>query len=130
MGALCPGSSDAGYYEHGAADEWQRTFEKLQISPSEINAICELAVLPRGGLACASLFAVLHVATPRLLTKSSLRADRKFMKFDEDKSHTISIWELLDAMVVERNAFTEKCVACSLASPSRSVLYRPRSYLV
>ena len=33
------------------------------------------------------------------------------MKFDEDKSHTISIWELLDAMVVERTPFTEKCVA-------------------
>jgi hypothetical protein len=47
MGA-CLSSADAGYYQHGAADEWRGTFEKLQLSPGEINALCELAALPCG----------------------------------------------------------------------------------
>ena len=36
----CSPSSNPGYYRHGAADQWRRTFEKLDLHPSEIDAMC------------------------------------------------------------------------------------------
>ena len=67
-------SSKSYYYSHdGAADEWRATFEKLNLSRGDINAIY-----------------------------------KRFAQVDEDKSHTISIWELLDAMRYDRTPFSEK----------------------
>ena len=103
----CTQSSNPGYYRHGAADQWRRTFEKLDLHPSEIDAMCALATNEAVAAAVAVASSPFSSSPlPRALLPPpspppsppnlSLSLDRKFMKIDEDKSHTISIWEVRD----------------------------------